>query len=44
MIKELLEYLSILFLQHYGMISESFKHVERMREELERYGSTQFWR
>jgi 5-methylcytosine-specific restriction enzyme B len=43
-IKELLEDLSNLFFQRFSGNSESFKHVERMREELERYGSTQFWR
>jgi 5-methylcytosine-specific restriction enzyme B len=39
----LLETLQSLFVQQFGENSQSFKHVKRMREELERYGSTQFW-
>ncbi|MDQ0231798.1 McrB family protein [Metabacillus malikii] len=40
----LLEVLSATFLQNFGEYSTSYKHMKRMREELERYGSTQFWR
>ncbi|MGG0238053.1 McrB family protein [Bacillus rhizoplanae] len=29
---------------HFGAESESYRHLERMRRELERYGATQFWR
>lgn len=43
-ITELLKVLSQMFFQQFGENSLSYKHVERMREELERYGSTQFWR
>ncbi|WP_078544720.1 McrB family protein [Litchfieldia alkalitelluris] len=43
-ITELLESLANLFQHQFGENSQSLKHVERMREELERYGSTQFWR
>lgn len=40
LLKDLLE----LFSTHFGDSSESYKHVDRMRKELERYGATQFWR
>ncbi|MEH7303223.1 McrB family protein [Neobacillus drentensis] len=40
----LLEVLGSLFGQQFNENSQAFKHIKRMREELERYGSTQFWR
>lgn len=43
-ITDLLETLANLFYQQFGETSQVYKHIERMREELERYGSTQFWR
>ena len=43
-ISNLLDTLANLFSQQFGEGSQTFKHIDRMREELERYGSTQFWR
>jgi hypothetical protein len=43
-ITELLEALANLFFEQFGEKSQVYKHIKRMREELERYGSTQFWR
>ncbi|MCV9885136.1 McrB family protein [Metabacillus halosaccharovorans] len=43
-ITNLLETLSSLFSEKFKESSQSYKHIERMREELDRYGSTQFWR
>jgi hypothetical protein len=41
---DLLKHLLDLFSTNFGNVSESYKHVDRMRKELERYGVTQFWR
>ncbi|AIK35761.1 AAA domain family protein [Bacillus pseudomycoides] len=43
-ITELLDKLLIISETHFGVKSESYRHLERMRRELERYGATQFWR
>lgn len=43
-ITDLLDTLENLFFQQFGEKAQAYKHIERMREELERYGSTQFWR
>ena len=43
-ISNLLDTLANLFSQQFGEGSQTFKHIDRMREELERYGFTQFWR
>ncbi|MFE7062047.1 McrB family protein [Sutcliffiella sp. NPDC057660] len=43
-IAPLLDNLQNLFLNQFGTDAESYKHIERMRKELERYGATQFWR
>ncbi|MGD6960603.1 McrB family protein [Fictibacillus phosphorivorans] len=40
----LLEDLQQILLIEFGIQSESYKHISRMRKELERYGATQFWR
>ncbi|MBU7592628.1 McrB family protein [Metabacillus halosaccharovorans] len=43
-ITNLLDTLSSLFFEKFKESSQSYKHIKRMREELDRYGSTQFWR
>ncbi|MGD6831012.1 McrB family protein [Sutcliffiella halmapala] len=43
-IAPLMDKLEDLFLNKFDFESESYKHIVRMRKELERYGATQFWR
>lgn len=43
-IEGLLDNMISSFSHHFGDQSESLKHISRMKKELERYGTTQYWR